>query len=160
MFSKTKFKNLVKKQTKLFNDMLAGTSSLSPKGKAILDAVKVCSSHKNTILKVAGIIIDEDLAMYAGTGAFATPVLSLVKVKDNTCGHNYVLNKVYIIGANRKAYKEKQFGNNLPAYKTSYVPVTDEEIEEYVENVDIPKLVAYIIRNGAYSGLAKVLDRM
>ena len=161
MFSKTQFAKVVKRQTKLFNSYLDNKPLLSVKGQAIVDAVKVCTSHKSTILAVCSIMIDEDLTPYAVTsGNMIYPLLACIKLKDNPNSHTYALDKVYIIGGNRKAIKEKLFGNQLPTNKKHFISVTNEEIDAYVKGLDIPMVISRIIKEGAYTSLTKILDKM
>ena len=159
MFSKTKFKKVVKEQTDKFNSYLTGKQEISKKGRDIVEAVKVCSSHKNVILNVCGIMLGEDLLPYS-TSALPYPILACIKLNTNEISHNYALGKVYMIAGTQKAIKETTFGNVLPKTKSHYTPVTNEEIDEYVDKLDITRVISTIIKQGAYTKLTRLLDSL
>lgn len=157
MFNEDKFRELVLEQTKKFNDYLDGKKGeLSKKAQEIVNVIRT-SPHRRILAEICGILLDEELVPHIET-SLLLPILACIKLKDNPNGHNYALDKVYMVVGNRRAIKDKLFGNNLPNIKLSYEKVTDEEVEEFLDKLNIGFVVSKIIRDGDYTGFSKLIE--
>jgi len=147
----------IRSQTEIMNKAVAPItpSKLSPPAvviKQILEDSIMDNQTRETLAKICSVLTGEKITINIGIPKFITPLLALIKLKGNANQHNYLFDCVYLVHTNNQALtlmhidnEDYYVHNRLTNVKADFTPVSEEELDHFILNVDYDRLQKMIM---------------